>query len=97
MATKEFQMFKASGFPLKEIRRQGLTNNGEHTPLDSVQVGRFRGSFGKCYQYKVVSHNSQRWETAIPQVKRGALDITDSNSIHYKVSEIPECAVGMWV
>lgn len=78
MATKEFQMFKATGLPLKEIRRQGLTNNGEHTPLDSVQMGRSRSSFGKCYQYKVVSHNSQRWEISIPQIKEGALDITDS-------------------
>lgn len=97
MTTTEFELFKQTGIPLKEIRKQGLTNRGQHTPLESVITGRFRGSFHKCYQYKVVDSESERWEAAIPQVKEGALDLTNPSSYCYRNSEIPASAVGSWI
>lgn len=98
MTTKEFALFKKTGLPLKEIRQQGLFLEGEHTPLDSVKIGRYRGSFRQGYQYKVVNQDGlERHETAIPVVKEGALDLTDPNSIYYKFSDLPEYAIGMWV
>jgi len=96
MATKGFEIFKKTGISREQIRKNGLDLSGESVPLDSVLKGRLRGSFGACYQYKVISEEGERYECAIPQLKEGEGNVCKEN-IYYRFSPVVPPAYGNWI
>lgn len=96
MATKGFEIFKKTGIPMSQIRKEGLDLSGEYVPLESVVQGRFRGAFSKCYQYKVISSEGEHYECAIPELKPGEGEVC-KESLRYRNSEVPSYAYGNWI
>jgi hypothetical protein len=96
MTTKGFELFKQTGISREQIRKNGLDLSGESVSLDSVIKGRFRCSFGACYQYKITSEDGDRYECAIPQLKEGEGNVCKEN-IRYKFSSVPSHAYGNWI
>lgn len=96
MTTKGFEIFKKTGISREQIRKNGLDLAGEYVPLDSVLKGRFRGAFGSCYQYKVISSEGEYYQCAIPELKPGEGEVCKEN-IRYRNSEVPSYAYGNWI